>query len=197
VLPCSDACERNKGPILEILSGALEAHHLVLEVGAGTGQHAVHFARHLPHLAWQPTERDEYLELLAARVQLEGPPNLRAPLALDVNDEQWPVDTVDVVYSANTLHIMAWHEVEAFLQGVGRVLAPGGLLVVYGPFRFDGRYTSESNAAFDQYLRERDPDSAIRDFEAVDAQAVAMGLRLDANHTMPANNQLLIWRRSR
>jgi cyclopropane fatty-acyl-phospholipid synthase-like methyltransferase len=169
----------------------------VLEVGAGTGQHAVHFARHLPHLAWQPTERDEYLELLAARVRLEGPPNLRAPLALDVNEEQWPVDTVDVVYSANTLHIMAWHEVEAFLRGAGRVLAPDGVLAVYGPFRFDGRYTSESNAAFDQYLRERDPDSAIRDFEAVDAQAVAMGLRLDANHTMPANNQLLIWRRSR
>jgi len=194
-LPCSDASERNKGPILAILKGVLTARGLVLEVGAGTGQHAVYFARHLPHLAWQPTERREWLDGLRERARLEGTPNLRPPIELDVNLAAWPVGAADAVYSANTLHIMAWHEVEAFFRGVGRVLAPAGQLVVYGPFRFDGDYTSASNAEFDAYLRRRDPASGIRDFEAVDALAGAEGLQLAANHAMPANNQLLVWQR--
>jgi SAM-dependent methyltransferase len=197
MLPSSEACERNKGPILGILSRAFSGRLLVLEVGAGTGQHAVHFARHLRDLEWQPTERTEHLGSLAERVRLEGTPNLRAPVALDVNDEPWPIASADVVYTANTLHIMAWSDVEAFFRGVGRVLVPGGQLAIYGPFRFHGNYTSDSNAEFDRYLRERDPDSGIRDFETVDALAVAQDLRLTANHAMPANNQLLIWSRSR
>ncbi len=123
-------------------------------------------------------------------------PNLRAPIELDVNSNGWPIESADAVYSANTLHIMAWPEVEAFFRGVGRTLAPRGRLAVYGPFRFEGNYTSASNAEFDAYLRRHDAASGIRDFEAVDALAAAVGLQLAANHAMPANNQLLVWRKS-
>ena len=194
-LSCSEASERNKGPILAILEKVLTDPGLVLEIGAGTGQHAVHFARHLPHLDWLPTDQREWLGSLGERVRLEGTPNLKAPLELDVNSADWPLASADVVYSANTLHIMAWHETEALFRGVGRVLAPRGRLVLYGPFRFGGDYTSASNAAFDAYLKRRDAESGIRDFEAVDALAAREGLRLEANHAMPANNQLLLWRR--
>lgn len=195
-LPCSDACERNKAPILAILKNLLAAPGLVLEIGAGTGQHAAHFARHLPHLEWLPTERGEWLDALRERVRREGPSNLRAPIELDVNSNGWAIESADAVYSANTLHIMAWPEVEAFFRGVGRTLAPRGRLAVYGPFRFEGNYTSASNAEFDAYLRRRDSASGIRDFEAVDALAAAVGLQLAANYAMPANNQLLVWRKS-
>jgi SAM-dependent methyltransferase len=195
-LPCSDACERNKGPILAILKDILTVRGLVLEIGAGTGQHAVHFARHLPHLEWQPTERREWLDMLRERVLVEGTPNLRPAIELDVSLAAWPVVAADAVFSANTLHIMGWQEVEAFFHGVGRVLAPRGRLAVYGPFRFGGDYTSASNAEFDTYLRRRDAASGIRDFEAVAALAAAEDLQFVANHAMPANNQLLVWRRS-
>jgi hypothetical protein len=172
----------------------------VVEIGAGTGQHAVHFARALGHLRWQPTDRVEYLAGLEARIAREGPPNLALPLELDVTWSRWPVERADVVYSANTLHIMSWSEVEAMVAGAGRLLAGGTSherwLIVYGPFRYARRYTSDSNAAFDEMLRERDPLSGIRDFEAVDALARAAGLEIDADHRMPANNQLLFWRRA-
>jgi SAM-dependent methyltransferase len=194
-LPCSEASERNKGPILAILEKVLTDPGLVLEIGAGTGQHAVHFARHLPHLDWLPTDQREWLGPLGERVRLEGTANLKAPLELDVNSADWPLASADIVYSANTLHIIAWKETEALFRGVGRVLAPRGRLVLYGPFRFGGDYTSASNAAFDAYLKRRDAASGIRDFEAVDALAGTEGLRLEANHAMPANNQLLLWRR--
>jgi len=193
--PCSEASERNKGAILAVLHDVLTKPGLVLEIGAGTGQHAVHFARNLPHLQWQPTDREEWLAMLAERVRREGPPNLRRPLLLDVGDDAWPLDSAAAVYSANTLHIMAWPEVAALCRGVGRVLDPGGTLVLYGPFRFDDAFTSRSNAEFDAYLRARDPASGIRDFEAVDALLVAEGLEFAANHAMPANNQTLVWRR--
>jgi cyclopropane fatty-acyl-phospholipid synthase-like methyltransferase len=189
----SEACERNKQPILGVLFDELAGSSRVLEIGSGTGQHAVHFARHLPHLEWQPTDRADYLPDLAARIAEEGTPNLLAPLELDVLQEQWPSMTTDAVYSANTLHIMSWLEVEAFFSGVGKVLAAGGMLVVYGPFRYAGNFTSESNAAFDRSLRERDPASGIRDIEAVKRLAQAQSLVLTADHVMPANNQLLVW----
>ncbi|NJD31148.1 MAG: DUF938 domain-containing protein [Gammaproteobacteria bacterium] len=195
MLPFSEACERNKGPILDILRSAFADRRRVLEIGAGTGQHAVHFARHLAGLAWQPTDRAEYLPGLAARIAEEGSANLLPPLELDVGQKDWPDVRADAIYSANTLHIMAWPEVEEFFDGIGRVLPAGGLLAVYGPFRYGGRFTTESNAAFDLSLRERDPASGIRDFEAVDRLARAQRLELEADHAMPANNQLLVWRR--
>ena len=197
-LPFSDACERNKGPILEHLLPVLTRPARVVEIGAGTGQHAVHFARAMPHLQWQPTDRAEYLAGLGARVARDGPPNLAMPLELDVTWPRWPVTAADVVYSANTLHIMSWAEVEALMAGAGRLLGARaeGWLILYGPFRYGGRYTSDSNAAFDGMLRDRDPLSGIRELEAVDALARAAGLQLHADQRLPANNQLLFWRRS-
>jgi SAM-dependent methyltransferase len=198
-LPFSVACERNKGPLLEVLQRWLGPEAgLVLEIGAGTGQHAVHFARGLPQLSWQPTEQFENLSALAARVALEGPCNLLAPLELDVEHATWPcdADSVDAVFTANTLHIVSWPQVQALFRGVGRVLRDDGLLIVYGPFRYGGQFTSHSNAAFDADLRQRDPASGIRDFEAVDALAAAQGLRIVEDHAMPANNQTLVWRRA-
>ena len=193
MLPFSEASERNKTPILQALRGTLARHRRVLEIGSGTGQHAVHFARELPHLEWQPTDRADCLPGLIARLELEGPVNLRAPVELDVMQELWPSFAADAVYSANTLHIMSWPEVEALFRGVGRILGRGGLLAVYGPFRYGGAFTTESNAAFDLSLRRRDPLSGIRDFEAVNALAAAQGLELQADRAMPANNQLLTW----
>jgi cyclopropane fatty-acyl-phospholipid synthase-like methyltransferase len=192
----SEACERNKQPILGKLRDELAGSTRVLEIGSGTGQHAVHFARHLRHLEWQPTDRADYLRDLAARIAEEGTPNLLAPLELEVVQEPWPPVTANAVYSANTLHIMSWTEVEAFFSGVGRLLAAGGVLVVYGPFRYAGRFTSESNAGFDRSLRDRDPASGIRDIEAVNRLAAAQDLVLTADHAMPANNQLLVWGRN-
>lgn len=196
VLTSSEACERNKGPILEVLRTEFAHSRSVLEVGSGTGQHAVHFAAQLPHLSWQPSELAEQLESLAARIRLEGPPNVRQPLPLDVCAHPWPVTGVDAVFSANTLHIMGWSAVPDFFRGVGAVLGAAGLLCVYGPFNYEGRYTSESNAQFDRWLKSRDPASGIRDFEALQRLAGAHRLELAADHAMPANNRLLVWRRT-
>jgi cyclopropane fatty-acyl-phospholipid synthase-like methyltransferase len=195
VLAVSEACERNKGPILAVLAGELGASRAVLEIGSGTGQHAVHFATHLPHLTWQPSDVRAQLPPLIERLAREAPPNVRAPVALDVRDDPWPLAGFDAVFSANSLHIIAWSAVREFFRGTGAVLRAGGVLCVYGPVRYRGEYTSESNAQFDLWLKARDPQSGIRDFEALDELALAQGLRLRADHAMPANNQTLVWRR--
>ncbi|HET7755707.1 MAG TPA: DUF938 domain-containing protein [Steroidobacteraceae bacterium] len=191
----SAACERNREPILAVLRAELPRSRTVLEIGSGTGQHAVHFAAHLPHLSWQPSELGAGLAALAERVRLEGSANLRPPIELDVQRLPWPVAPVDAVFSANTLHIMAWEAVEDFFRGAGGVLASPGTLCVYGPFRYGGRYTSDSNREFDRYLRRRDPASGLRDVVALEPLARAAGLELAADHPMPANNQTLVWRR--
>jgi SAM-dependent methyltransferase len=194
VLPFSEACERNKEPIFAVLREAYADRRRVVEIGSGTGQHAVHFARHLPHVVWQPTDRAEWLEGLAERIAAEGPPNLLAPVELDVLREPWPPVRGDAVFSANTLHIMSWQAVEALFAGLGRILEPGGVLALYGPFKYRGAFTTPSNAEFEAMLRDRDPASGVRDFEAVNALAELAGLALQADHPMPANNQLLVWR---
>jgi hypothetical protein len=191
MLPFSEACERNKAPILEVLRVAFADRTQVLEIGSGTGQHAVHFAAHLPHLTWHPTEQLAYLPDLGARVKLEGPPNLRAPTVLDVNQTVWPLRAADAIFTANTLHIMAWTEVAALYRGLDGVLSRGGVLCVYGPFRYHGRYTSDSNRDFDRMLQERDPLSGVRDIRDLTALAAQYGLRLRADHDLPANNRLL------
>jgi len=195
MLAVSEACERNKGPILAVLAGELAARHAVLEIGSGSGQHAVHFATHLPHLSWQPSEVPAQLPPLIERIRSEAPPNVRAPIALDVCDDPWPVANLDAVFSANSLHIMNLRAVREFFRGAGRLLHTGGVLCVYGPMRYRGAYTSPSNAQFDAWLKARDPQSGIRDFEALDALATEQGLKLHADHAMPANNQTLVWRR--
>lgn len=193
----SEAADRNKAPILAILSREFAQTRRVLEIGSGTGQHALHFASHLPHVSWQPSDTGDYLPALRERLRMQGGPNLRDTIELDVRTNPWPVESVDGVFSANTLHIMSWSSVKEFFRGVGSVLSAPGVLCIYGPFRYHGKYTSESNAVFDDYLRKRDPESGIRDFEALDELALAQGLRWVADHAMPANNQLLVWHRGR
>jgi SAM-dependent methyltransferase len=191
MLPISEACERNKEPILAVLRMSFAEVRNVLEIGSGTGQHAVHFAHHLTHLTWHATEQLAHLSDLTARVQLEGGANLRPPTVLDVRQSVWPVVSVDAVFTANTLHIMSWTEVTAMYRGIGEVLAPRGVLCVYGPFRYAGEYTSDSNRAFDRMLQERDPKSGLRDVNAVTELAASYGLELLADHDLPAFNRLL------
>jgi SAM-dependent methyltransferase len=193
MLPFSAACERSKDPILEVLRLRFADRTQVLEIGSGTGQHAVYFARQLGHLTWHPTEQLVYLADLTERVKLEGPRNLRPPMLLDVSQAVWPVRGVDALFTANTLHIMSWPEVMALFNGIGTVLAPAGVLCIYGPFRYSGRYTSDSNREFDQMLQERDPQSGLRDIEAVRPLADQYGLHLVADLDLPANNRLLVF----
>mgnify|MGYP002624235259 CR=1 FL=1 len=195
-LPFSQACENNKRPILDVLRRHLRAGDEVLEVGSGTGQHAVFFADQLDGVVWQPSDRRLGLGGLAERVTRFDRTHLRPPLALDVDVLPWRVRPYDVVFSANTLHIVSWSSVERFFRGVGALLQPGGRLIVYGPFNYDGAFTSASNAAFDASLRVRDPQSGIRDFEQVDRLARAAGLRLVEDSAMPANNRTLVWCRA-
>ena len=193
MLPFSEACERNKEPILGVLRVCLAERLQVLEIGSGTGQHAVHFAHHLPHLTWHPTERLIALPDLAARIERDARENLRPATVLDVRQSIWPLKSVDAVFTANTLHIMSWPEVIALYDGVGNVLAPGGVMCVYGPFRYAGRYTSDSNREFDRTLKERDPNSGLRDVQALCALAAEFGLRLATDHDLPAFNRLLVF----
>jgi len=194
-LPFSEACERNKDPILEKLREHFAAATRVLEIGSGTGQHALHFAAALPQLAWQTSEVPGQLDAVRAWLAARGLPNVLAPIELDVRGE-WPAGSFDAIFSANTLHIMGWDGVCALFRGVARCLAPGGVLAIYGPFNYGGRHTSDSNAAFDDLLRRRDPASGIRDREAVEELARAAGLAPVVDHAMPANNRLLVWARA-
>ena len=189
----SDACERNKGVILDVLKNACSDCESVLEVGSGTGQHVVYFARSLPAIHWQPADTAQYLPGLQTRLQTEAPNNVAAAVELDVRMTPWPVGRYDGVFSANTLHYMGADCVEAFFRGVGAALRPGGVLVVYGPFRYDNQFTSDSNARFDKFLREGDPVRGIRDFEWVNQLAATQQLTLVRDVTMPANNQTLVW----
>jgi SAM-dependent methyltransferase len=189
----SEACERNKGPILGILSSAFSASRRVLEIGSGTGQHAVHFAAHLPHLTWQPSDTGAYLPGLRERIAREGTPNLRPAIELDVRALPWKVQAFDAIFTANTLHIMGWAAVKDLFRGIGAASSAPAVLCIYGPFRYGGEYTSASNAEFDRFLRARDPESGIRDFEDVNTLSSEQGLHLLADHPLPANNQLMIW----
>ena len=194
--PHAPACDRNRDPILAVLGKHLGDRSQVLEIGSGTGQHAVYFAEAMPWLQWQTSDVKENLPGIRAWLDDAHLPNTPAPLALDVL-EPWPDVQADAVFTANTLHIMGWDGVEAFFDGVGRVLsgAPGGTVVAYGPFNYGGAYTSDSNRGFDAWLKVRDPQSGIRDFEAVDALANAAGLGLLDDVPMPANNRCLVWKR--
>jgi cyclopropane fatty-acyl-phospholipid synthase-like methyltransferase len=198
--PFSPACERNREPILAVLREQLADARTVLEVGSGTGQHAVHFAAAMPWLSWYCSDRAEHLSGIRAWLDEASLPNTPSPVELDVSRDAWPRAAsangrFDAVFSANTLHIMGWPQVQAFFAGVDRVLDGRGTLIVYGPFNYEGRYTSDSNREFDAWLRERDAASGIRDFEAVDALAREAGLQLQLEVAMPANNRCLVWRR--
>ncbi|MCP9797989.1 DUF938 domain-containing protein [Cyanobium sp. Lug-B] len=201
-LPFSPACLRNQGPILSLLRRWLAPGARVLEVGSGSGQHAIHMARHLPGVRWQPSERQEALAGLAARISLEGGEALApgaqvaAPLLLDVTQPQWPAGPFEAVFTANTLHIMPAAAVPHLLAGGARVLAADGLLLIYGPFRYGERHTAASNEAFDVHLRQLDPAMGVRDAEAIQREAAGLGLHLQADASMPANNRLLVFRKN-
>ncbi|MHB0917411.1 MAG: DUF938 domain-containing protein [Thiobacillus sp.] len=193
--PFSESCVQNRDPILAVLRKCFADRRHVLEIGSGTGQHAVYFAPELPHLVWQTADVPQHHAGIRAWLADAALPNVLPPLALDANDTAWHGGRYDAVFSANTLHIMSWPEVALFFAGVGEVLEPGGVLAVYGPFNYKGAFTSESNARFDAWLKARDPASGVRDFEAVDALARARGLVLQQDLAMPANNRMLVWRR--
>jgi cyclopropane fatty-acyl-phospholipid synthase-like methyltransferase len=194
VKPFSPSSERNQAPILEALRPHFAACRRVLEIGSGTGQHAVHFAHALPSTIWQTSDVEDALPGIRMWLDEAALPNLPPPLVLDVNG-QWPRTHFDAAFTANTLHIMGWPEVEKFFAGLDGVLEPLALLAIYGPFNYGGRFTSDSNRAFDEWLKRQSPVSGVRDFEAVDALAKAVRFELVADHAMPANNRLLVWRR--
>ena len=199
--PYSIACERNREPIAAALDPYMADRRQVLEIGSGTGQHAVFFAARWPWLQWQPSDHPDHLPGVEAWRKDAALSNLQAPFALQamlppapplaLPDGRGPYDAV---FTANTLHIMGWDHVQALFDGLPGVMQPAALLATYGPFNYGGHYTSDSNAQFDGWLKSRDPRSGIRAFEAVQALAQARGFSLLEDVAMPANNRLLVWR---
>ena len=198
--PYSQASENNKQPILTKLTTHFADNKHILEIGSGTGQHAVFFAQHLPHLTWQTSDLLVNHDGINQWLSESSLPNVNKPLVVDLH-EQWPVanntQPLDGIYTANTLHIISWPLVIKFFEGVSQNLSVGGKLCIYGPFKYEGNYTSESNASFDQWLKDRDSHSGIRDIEALFLLATSAGLELINDHAMPANNQLLHFTKSR
>ena len=193
----SPAAERNREPILRVLESWLPERARVLEVASGTGQHAAFFAQRLPHVTWQPSERDPgLLDSIRAWSEDAQVDNLAAPVQLDACDESWPVGRFDALFNANMIHISPWRVLLGLLAGAARHLEPGGLLFVYGPFRIAGAHTAPSNAAFDEDLRRRDPSWGVRDLEDVREAAAERGLELVGREAMPANNLTLVLRLS-
>jgi len=193
--PYSEACEKNQSAILEVLQDVLSRQHHVLEIASGTGQHAVHFGRALPHLTWQTSELPHNHAGIRAWLDEAALPNVLPPVALDVTDAHWPAGVVDAVFNANTVHIVSEPEVERMFAGIARTLSAGGILCLYGPFNYHKNFTSESNARFDVWLKSRNPESGIRDFEVIDQLAKTHGLRLLQDVAMPSNNRTLVWQR--
>lgn len=194
--PFVAACEMNRSPILEVLQVIFANRRAVLEIGSGTGQHAVYFAEHLPHLTWHTSDLPASHHGIRQWLDEAALANVRAPLVLDVNRQPWTVPTVDAVYSANTAHIMSWQAVTAMFRGVSASLEADGIFALYGPFNYGGAYTSAGNARFDAFLRATDPAAGIRDVEALLDVASALGLAMNDDYAMPANNRLLVWRKT-
>ncbi|MES9853137.1 MAG: DUF938 domain-containing protein [Candidatus Thiodiazotropha sp. L084R] len=192
--PYAESCDENKRPILEALKRLFTDSNSVLEIGSGTGQHAVFFAAAMPHLVWHTSDREENHEGIQAWLLEAGLSNLREPISLDVS-VSWPEARYSAVFSANTAHIMSWPEVEKLFYGVGRILQADGCFVLYGPFNYQGQFTSESNRRFDQWLKSRDPLSGIRNFDDLELLAGKQGMIIEEDIEMPVNNRMLVWRK--
>ena len=192
----SQAAENNKVPIADIMGRHLPADAFVLEIGSGAGQHALHMTHAFPGITWLPSEQEAVVPILRANLALYESNNIQPPLVLDLADFTWSGDRVDAVYAANVMHIVSESLGERLVQLAAEALKPLGLLVLYGPYKYNGQFTTESNASFDQWLKDRDPASGIRDFEALMATAKCTGLTLTQDHAMPANNQMLIFERA-
>ncbi len=193
--PYAESCDQNADPIFAVIAPLLQKHHSLLEIGSGTGQHAVNFAARLPHLTWQTSDLPENHAGIRLWLEEANLPNILPPIALDTRSESWPGIAADSVFSANTAHIMHWQDVQGMFRGIGRLLPPGGLFLLYGPFNYQGQYTSASNERFDQWLQQRDPLSGIRNFEDLDKLATKAGMQLQNDYAMPANNRILCWKR--
>ncbi len=194
--PYSQACVNNREPILSVIARLFADRKEILEIGSGTGQHAVYFAQKMPNLIWQSSDRAENHPGIKLWLQEAGLINTPPPIELDVMQEPWPQISADAVFSANTAHIMPWASVERMLTIIAAGLPNNGLFILYGPFNYEGTYTSDSNASFDQWLQQRDSLSGIRDFEAVNNLANRLQLTLEEDIEMPANNRILSWRKS-
>ncbi len=193
----SPSAERNREPIAEVLSQVLPQSGLVLEVGSGTGEHAIHFARVMPHLTWQPSEQDkDCLHSISAWTAVEAQANVRQPLYLDVTDAQWPIAAADVIVCINMIHIAPWSVAQALLRGASHILPPGGLLCLYGPYRVAGKHTSASNRAFDAQLRAMNSEWGIRDLDATANEARTFNIELARTFHMPANNLVAVFQKS-
>lgn len=192
----SQAAENNKAPIAEILAKHLKYGSTVLEIGSGSGQHAIHMASEFPTITWLPSERAEVLAILRANIEQYGANNIHPPLALDLIDFTWGGDAIDVVYAANIMHIVSEDLGKRLIHLAADTLLPGGLLMLYGPYKYNQAFTTESNAAFDQWLKDRDSRSGIRDYETVTMMAQDAGFIPTFDYAMPANNQMLIFERS-
>ncbi|MDO9420077.1 MAG: DUF938 domain-containing protein [Herminiimonas sp.] len=196
----STACERNREPILETLNEVFADRKHVLEIGSGTGQHAVFFGAALPQLIWQTGDLPQSHPSILAWLQEAELTNVLPPIVLDMSKAAWETEVldtgIDAVFTANTCHIMAWSEVERMFAGLARVLHSGGKLCVYGPFNYDGQFTSAGNAQFDASLRAQAAHMGIRDIEAMQKLAAQHGFVMLADHALPANNRLLVWQRS-
>jgi len=192
--PFAESSEQNKRPILDVLSKELTEPQTVLEVGAGTGQHAVFFAREMPHLTWVCSDLLENHTGIRLWLDEANLPNVEGPLLLDAR-EDWPDMQVDRVFSANAVHIMSWEAVQGMVTNVSRSLKPGGRLFLYGPFIYVGRHTSDSNARFDVWLKARDPQSGVRDVSHLAELATESGLVLLRDYEMPVNNRILVWKK--
>lgn len=191
--PFAESCEINKYPILDVLKEIFSERRLVLEIASGTGQHAVYFGRELPHLTWQTSELVQNHDGIQAWLDEANLPNVLPPIAIDVNDASWPVTSFDAIFNANTVHIISWPEVEALFAHIARIIEPGGCVCFYGPYNYGGKFTSESNARFDEWLKSRDPNSGVRDFEVINRLASSHGLSLVSDIEMPINNRTLVW----
>jgi hypothetical protein len=194
--PFSQACENNKQPILEILLRVFSDRKQVLEVGSGTGQHAVHCAPKLSHLVWQTADLEHNHPGINAWLNDSPVENIRPPLILDADHPPWSFDPIDAVFTANTCHIMAWSSVVNLFSGLDSTMKSNAVLAIYGPFNYNGKFTSDSNARFEEWLKKKALHQGIRDFEAINVLAEKIGLTLIEDNEMPANNRLLVWKRN-
>jgi len=191
--PYSESCDQNKDPILAVLKEELADIQTVLEIASGTGQHAVYFSTQLNHLHWITSDLEENHSAIQQWIDDCPDGHVEGPLLIDVNQEHWLDESVCGVFSANSAHIMNWPSVVKMMQGVANTLRKGGIFCLYGPFNYKGDYTSDSNRNFDAWLKERDPDSGIREFEKLNYLAYENNMILKKDYEMPANNRLLVW----
>ena len=193
--PYADSCDQNRDAILNIIQPLLLNSKSVLEIGSGTGQHAAYFSERLPHLIWNSSDRVENIEGIKLWLSENNTKKSPPPVELDVTQETWPEISFDTVFTANTCHIMNQQSVEIMFKHIGDLLPDDGQLIIYGPFNYHQQYTSLSNQQFDQWLKLRNPESSIRNFEELNNLAKKAEMTLVADYEMPANNRILHWKK--